>query len=281
MRKQELRNNAEINAISPKVNAEHINFSVILVEPEGSANIGSICRSMKNFDLYDLILFNPKCKIDSDARKYAMHAREDVLMKAEIIKSSENATDKQNMSILSSLFDRFDYVIGTSAKPSMFRNIRRIYYYVDELDLNRFSVAENVDIALVFGREPTGLTNNELDLCDFILRIPASDDYPSLNLAHAATIIFFTLFKKRKEISKGTIQISNRNQRDVLMDKLNSILKIIDLERDVNEKVIRAYKNILGRSFSSMKEVNLLITLFNKIGVKFNLIKGELQEDER
>mgnify|MGYP006282229629 CR=1 FL=1 len=272
MKKQELRVSADQDTVSSKPTAENLKFTVILVEPEGSANIGAICRSMKNFDLFDLMLFNPKCEIDSDARKYAMHAREDVLFNAKMISIPDNSDDGHRLAKLKSVLKGFDYVIGTSAKPSMFRNIRRIYYYVDELDLDQITNMNEADIALVFGREPTGLYNDELDLCDFILRIPASDDYPSLNLAHAATIIFFTLFKKRKVITKGTIHVSNRNQREVLIDKLQEVLDIIELERDVDEKVIRAYKNILGRSFSSMKEVNLLITLFNKIGVKFELM---------
>ena len=94
MKKKQLRRLAD-NATSALLeDYSHIEFTVFLVEPEGSINIGSISRIMKNFNFKHLVLFNPKCSIDSDARKYSMHARKDILEKAQIITLTSNIDRK-------------------------------------------------------------------------------------------------------------------------------------------------------------------------------------------
>ncbi|MHA1820827.1 MAG: RNA methyltransferase [Promethearchaeota archaeon] len=264
---------------------KNLEFSVILVETEGSANVGSIARLMKNFEFKNLILFNPQCEIDSDARKYSMHARLDILNNARIIKLDENISKTQFLAEFKKLLDEFNYVIATSGKSSFYRNITRVSTYIDELDLSNILGAnttadvnydnkQKIKIAIVFGREPSGLKNEELELCDFLVKIPASDSYSTLNLSHAAAIVFFTIFKKTHSISKGTILASTKKQREILLDKLKVTLEIISLPKEIDDKIIQSFKNIIGRSFTSMKEINLLITLFDQI-IKHNRFKSE------
>jgi tRNA/rRNA methyltransferase len=265
LKKKELRRIADNTTSSLLDQYSDIEFSIVLIETEGSANIGSICRSMKNFGFKNLVLFNPKCKIDSDARKYSMHARKDILEKREQIDLEPNTSKEDYLENLREYLEQFSYVIGTSAKAGMFRNIKRINYYIDELDFSNIKSDGNTKIALLFGREPSGLMNEEIELCDFLVRIPTSDDYSSINLAHAVTLVLFTIFKKIRSVRKGTVAPSTREQREFLFDRIREVVEYLEFSKDVDERIVRTFKNILGRSFSSMKEVNLLLSLFKQI----------------
>ncbi|MBD3351998.1 MAG: TrmJ/YjtD family RNA methyltransferase [Candidatus Lokiarchaeota archaeon] len=274
-KKKIIRKNMDKSTSSIKNQFENLQFYFTLVEPSGSANVGAVARSLKNFGFKELILFNPKCTIDSDARKYSMHAREDVLEKAQIIHLEDNISEDMYLHDLKTFFKDFDYVIGTSGKQSMFRNLRRITYYVDDLDFSNMLLDKKCKINLVFGRESTGLYNNELSLCDFVIRIPTADEYSSINLAHAVTIVCFTLFKKLREITRGTILPSTKKQREILYQKIDEVINRLDFNKDVDRKIIRAFKNILGRSFSSMKEISLLMSLFDQVNNREKVIASK------
>lgn len=254
-----------ISNISPiNINLE---FQIVLVEPSGSANIGFVARNMKNFGFKHLILFNPQCEIDSDSRKYAMHARKDVLEKAQIIhlNKEKEITREFYLKKFKKFLEQFDFVIGTSGKVSTFRNIKRMPYLVDELDISSLTPSEKTKIGLIFGRESIGLYNEEIDLCDILLRIPTSDDYTALNLSHAVSIVLFTIFKKIRVIRKGNVITSTREQRETLYSRIWEVLSKLEFKKNVDKNIVRTFKNILGRAFSSMKEVNLLLSLFLRI----------------
>jgi tRNA/rRNA methyltransferase len=259
LKKKELRKKKSLSTSEIKEGFQDLEISIVLVEPQGPINIGMICRSMKNFGFQNLILFNPQCEIGSDARKFSMHGL-DILKSARIIQTNP----EEKLSSLENLFHEFDYVIGTSAKNIRFNNVKRITYYVDEVDLSTLEFSK-IKISLVFGREDTGLYNEELELCDFLVKIPVDDDYPALNLSHAVSIILFTFYKKIRTIQKGDVIPSSPPDREKLYKIIADVIETLDYSPEASEKVIRGLKNILGRSFSSLKEINLLISLFSSI----------------
>ncbi|MHA1340721.1 MAG: RNA methyltransferase [Promethearchaeota archaeon] len=275
MKKKELKKRKQNKISTIKNDFSNLDFYIILVEPSGSANIGMIARIMKNFGFKNLVIFNPRCQIDSDARKYSMHARKDILAGAEIIRLDFDISKQEKLQELNNYLKKFNYVIGTSAKESIFRNIRRTSIYIDELNLNLIANPNNpiVKIAILFGREKEGLFNEELDLCDFLVKIPTSEEYPSINLANAVSIILFTIFKKLRKISKGTIIPSTLEHREILYKKIIQVLKDFQFDKDVSERILRSFKNILGRSFSSLKEIDMLITFFHHIKKKIDILK--------
>jgi len=276
MKKKLLKKN-KLNFSSLKKDFFNTDFYIILVEPSGSENIGMISRIMKNFGFKNLVIFNPKCQIDSNTRKYSVHARKDVLANAKIINLDFDLTKEQKIIELEKYLEseNFNFVIGTSAKESLFRNVRRIFIYLDELDLNLIKTSENCKIAILFGREKEGLFNEELQICDFLIKIPTCDEYPSINLANAVSIVLYTLFRKLRNLSKGTHVLSNKKQREILFFKINQILKELNLNPEANYKIDRSFKNILGRSFSTSKEIDLLIAFFNKIISLIELYKNK------
>ena len=262
MKKKDLRKVKNISTSEFEESLQHLEFSIILVEPQGPINVGMACRVMKNFGFQNLILFNPRCEIGSDARKFSMHGL-DILKNARILQFE----DEDHLKSLGQLFSEFNYVIGTSGKKTRFNNIKRITYYVDEVDLTLLN-DPHAKVALVFGREDKGLFNEELDLCDFLIKIPVNDDYPALNLSHAVAVTLFSLFKKIRNVHKGDIIASSQSDREQLFYILENTLDFLDYTEGAKDRTVRALKNILGRSFSSLKEINLLISLFSSINKK-------------
>ena len=153
------------------------NIRIVLVNTSHPGNIGGAARAMKNMGLSRLVLVAPRQYPDERATWRAAGAL-DVLEQAEVVASLEEAiADCQ-------------FVVGTSARG------RRIPWPV--LDGRR--CAEQVaqrssreQVAVLFGREDRGLTNDELQLCNLHLHVPTNPDYSSLNLAMAVQIVCYEL----------------------------------------------------------------------------------------
>ena len=172
---------------------------VILLEPESAGNIGSVARSMKNFGQDDLWIINPKTPINIQARALAMHGF-DVLSSAKIM----NHLDKALSGI--------DTVVATSsvtAKSST--NIARTPITPRELALALSSTRGNV--ALIFGRESSGLTRQEIEGCDLLVTIPANRAYNVLNISTAVSIILYEIFQVERRGNELTLATSAARQK--------------------------------------------------------------------
>jgi tRNA (cytidine32/uridine32-2'-O)-methyltransferase len=151
---------------------------IILVHTTHPGNIGGVARAMKNMGLRDLCLVQPARFPHEEADWRAVGAA-DVLQGAQLVDSLEEAIEDCQL------------VIGTSARG------RRIPWPV--LDPRRCAtqaleaVASGLQVAIVFGREDRGLTNEELQLCNLHLHVPTHEDYTSLNLAMAVQIVAYEL----------------------------------------------------------------------------------------
>ena len=142
---------------------------VVLVNTSHSGNIGSAARAMKTMGLSKLYLVDPACEIDSHASALSAGAS-DVLGNAVIVDKLEDAIADCALTI------------GTSARS---RTLSWPMVEPRECGEKLVAEAENGPVALVFGRENSGLTNEELQLCNYHVCIPANPEYSSLNLAMA------------------------------------------------------------------------------------------------
>ena len=150
---------------------------IIVVEPAGSRNIGSIARVMKNFALYNLILVNPQCEhLGLEARHMAVHAQ-DVLESAIVVPTLLDGLQGCKQAIATCGDDR-DLGIPPESP---------------QIALPSLLGADLQPAALIFGREDTGLTNEELNYAQRLVRIPSNPDYSSLNLATAVGICCYQL----------------------------------------------------------------------------------------
>lgn len=153
---------------------------IILVEPAGPLNVGSVARVMKNFGLSQLVLVNPQCDRQSpDALQMAVHAR-DLLDSAQVVASLEEALIGVHRAIATTGIAHSDprpLEVPRQALP----------WLLPPLD------QPTLTSALIFGREDHGLTSDELHLAQRLLQIPSHPTYPSLNLAQAVAICCYEL----------------------------------------------------------------------------------------
>ena len=155
---------------------------IVLVETSHPGNIGAAARAMKNMGVTELWLVNPEDFPRKDAFFRAASA-EDLVTEARVVSSLDEAIGDCQL------------VIGTSARG------RRIPWpMLDPEACGKQVVAEiaaGARVALLFGRESRGLTNEELQRCQFHVTIPTGDDYSSLNLAMAVQVITYEVLKAR------------------------------------------------------------------------------------
>jgi len=194
-------------------------ISVILMEPRNSGNIGAIARTMKNFQVNDLVLINPKCNhLSQTARNRAKHANE-ILEKAKIKKYP--------------FLKKFDYIVATTAIIGTDYNIPRSP--ISPKELSKKVEGINKKIGILIGRESSGLTNAEIQDSDFVISIPTSPIYQTMNISHAVSIILYELFQKSKKpkINDHIIFVSNK-EKEVINKMFNKILN--KLEFSTKEK---------------------------------------------
>ncbi|MBN1214504.1 MAG: TrmJ/YjtD family RNA methyltransferase [Candidatus Lokiarchaeota archaeon] len=250
-------------------------FSIILIQPENSGNIGSICRIMKNFNFNNLILFNPKVSNEEiysyETQGYAMHGK-DILFKSNIIEINES---RNHIEILNQYLKEFDLVLGTTAKGTHYSNLNRLSIFPEDFHI---PITEKpLKIALLFGKESRGLTNEELLLTDISLRIPTSSIYPTLNLSHACGIILYEIFKKINFINigrgKNPVLLADREDRKILYQFIENIIEILKIRKHKKNNAFIAFRNIFERNFMSKKELSMITGFFSKI----NLILKDLK----
>lgn len=155
---------------------------IVLVEPAGPLNVGSVARVMKNFGLGPLVLVNPQCDpLGAEARQMAVHAA-DVLEQAQRVTSVAQALEGCTRSIATSGRDRLiPLPLGTP---------RQMLPWLWE----GFTPAHPpAPAALIFGREDSGLTNAELHYAQRLIQIPSDETYTSLNLAQAVAVCCYEL----------------------------------------------------------------------------------------
>lgn len=180
--------------------------TAILVEPEIPENTGFIARLAANFD-FSLRIVNPEFNLE-EARKTAKNAQEQ-LRNAEIFDSVEEAVND------------LDYVVGTKPKKGR--------------ALEEFETSQNTSVMI--GRESSGLSNKELEMCDAVVHIRTAG-YNSLNQSHAAAVLFhsFQLREQKKSINQGQKkEIEKRLPKNVAEAVLSSNPSEGDVDRMLGE----------------------------------------------
>lgn len=153
------------------------NIKIVLVETSHTGNMGSAARAMKTMGLTNLCLVNPIIKPDSQSISLAAGAS-DIIKNAHICSSLTQAIADCNL------------VIGTSARS---RSLQWPNLTPKVCADKIVQQALNSKVALVFGRERVGLTNDELQKCDYHVSIPANPDYSSLNLAMSVQVLCYEI----------------------------------------------------------------------------------------
>ncbi len=226
------------------------NFKIVLVETSHPGNIGAVARAMKNMTLTDLCLVSPKKFPSADATARASGAN-DILSSLVICDSLQDAIADCQIVLGASARDR------TISWPEL--TAREC---AEKFVINTKS---NAKVALVFGRENSGLKNHELDLCHYLLRIPCNSAFSSLNLAAAVQVVSYELFiasKQNNDSAKGDKDdepLATIQQMELFYEHLHQTLDDIGfLHIDKSQSIMRRLRRIYNRIALDNKELDIL-----------------------
>ena len=225
-------------------------ISVVLVESEKEENIGRVARVMKNFGFNDLILVDPKCNhLGNKAMALASHA-DDILRKARVACKTE--------------FDTLDYLVGTSAILGNDAHIMRSPIF--PRDAAKIISKKNVKVGLLFGRESSGLSNEELKWCDMLITIPTAKNYSTMNLSQAVGIVLYEIFlASGKEHVSSHMRFAKKRDKDILLSRINQILDSMEFPtKEKKETQRKVWMRMVGKSFMTKKEFMALMGFFKR-----------------
>ncbi len=231
-----------------RVNLDAI--SIVLVRTKFSENIGSAARAMKNMGLRRLIVVDGSSPLHPDAYKLASGA-EDILERAEEIPTLREAVAEMGC------------VVGTTSRAGKERDSALT---PEALARKLIPVSEKSTIALAFGSEREGLTNEELSLCHLYAKIPSSESFPSLNLAQAVMVLCYELFKSSSEISERSGPLAPAEQVEKMFDHMEKMLLDIGfLDPNNPNRIMRVLRRLLGRSGMNEREVQILQGIWSQM----------------
>ena len=225
------------------------NFKIVLVETSHPGNIGAVARAMKNMGMDQLRLVSPKFFPHADATARASGA-DDVLRAAQVYTSLPEAIGDCQIVLGASARDRTISWPSVTARECANK-------WVGEV------VREN--IALVFGRENSGLKNHELDLCHYLLRIPCNPDYSSLNLAAAVQVVCYELFVTSGQEytsaigDRGEEPLATAEQMEAFYGHLYQTMADIGfLHPERSKSIMRRLRRVFNRTQLDVKELDIL-----------------------
>ncbi|MGQ9694653.1 MAG: RNA methyltransferase [Thermodesulfobacteriota bacterium] len=235
------------------------NIAIVLVRPQYAGNIGSVCRAMKNMGLSRLILVSPaQDYLSPEARMMALTAK-DILEKAEIYPSLDKA------------LAGFRWVAGTSARAG--RN-RGPFITPREICPEILNHARSISVAILFGPEDRGLTNEELAPCQALVSIPTHTKLRSLNLAQAVMIFGYELFlaslaqqaEKKYPPHITTSPLAEFQKLEKMYAHLEELLlKIGFLDPQNPKRIMHTLRRIFGRAKLTDRDVAILRGIFRQL----------------
>ena len=232
-------------------------FGFILVKPQLGENIGACARSMKNFDFSKLYIVDPKINFPNNKAKATSVGAYDIINKAKVFDKVEDAIKP------------FNLVISLSARR---RDINKKH-----ISLNEFqSIIKKklLNIGLMFGPEASGLSNKDLSYSNYILQIPTSSKYKSLNLSHSVTIVCYEIFKTllNKKIKKksSNLKISNKSNISSVVSHLTNLLEKRDFftPKEKKKSMLLNINNLIYRLEPNDKELRILASIISSLGKK-------------
>ena len=227
------------------------NIRIVLVRPQGSGNIGSIARAMKNMGQTELAIVGKARTRSFWARAMAVHGR-DIL-----------GNVKRYDTIREAIAD-CALVVGTTCRSGLYRKHSQT---PRELAGEIITTANTSKVALIFGPEDHGLSNKDLEHCQLLITIPTHPDYQSLNVAQAAVICLYELYLAALgPVEVGGIQRAPAEDIERLFDRMRAVLlKIGFLDSENPEHMLLAFRRILGRAGLEDKDVRIFTGLFRQM----------------
>ena len=235
------------------------------MEPQGPLNVGSIARLCANFEVDELRIVCPKCDINSsEAKKMALKGKS-YLDNCQIFKDLQRAISDCDL-VLASL-GRIE-----TSKDTFVESPEDLSKWIS----NKKKIN---NLAILFGREDRGLTNEELLYAHKILRIPTSKHYPSLNLSHSVSIILYELRKTSKKCIDKDLEVfdlaSSKLVTESFFEIEEMLIKVGYLLKHTSRAKIIKFKKFILRANTSAHEMNILRGIVHQINWFLNNSKND------
>ncbi|MHA1963531.1 MAG: RNA methyltransferase [Candidatus Thorarchaeota archaeon] len=231
---------------------EFPNLVVVLVGPENPGNVGFVTRALANFGVNELRIVGEDLRQDQFAQMFSVHAHE-ILDNAGIFDD------------LGSALSDVDLAWAATARAGRNHSVTRALVPLAELpDPNSLEGR----IALVFGRESTGLLNDEMELCDLAFTVPTSKEYPSLNLSHAVSLVLYHLFSKyapEEPRQPSEARAATYQEREQVYRFFDDVVDQLSLKEHRIPIAKQVFRNLLGRAYMTGREVATLTGVVRRI----------------
>lgn len=224
---------------------------IILVEPQMGENIGFIARSMKNFELCTLRIIKPRDGWPNQKATSSSANAKDIIENAQIFENLQEASQD------------LEYLYASS---SLLRDMNKPIILSKDLN-SKFK--KELKCGIVFGRENSGLKNDEITYCNEMIKINTSE-FSSLNISHAAAIIFYEIFQYGNIDINYKSDIASKNEYDHFINHL-----INNLE-DSNFFTVPEKKNLMTRNIT-----NIFNRIDNITKQEINTLRGILKSFEK
>ena len=240
---------------------------IVLVNTSHPGNIGAAARAMANMGLGKLVLVDPQ-EFPSMAATARAAGADDILDMAQVFPSLAEAVADCSQ------------VYGTTAR---LRSITWPEYSPQELGTQVSETEGEQDIAIVFGRERSGLTNEELDLCSALVHIPVDDRHSSLNVASAVMVIAFALRSALLEPDteprligrKHSSPPASSEEVQFYFNNLDGLLNRVEFYKGNATRVMRKLRRLYYKAEPSQEDIRILLGTLTAL----NEALDEKQED--
>jgi tRNA/rRNA methyltransferase len=202
---------------------------------------------MKNFGFGDLVLVRP-CPLGDFAMAMAMHAQ-DLLVSARIVDTFDEAIKGA------------DIVVGTTGKPGARQTSHMRYPFFNPKELKEMLDDRSGTVALVFGREDYGLVNDIVERCDIVAYIPASVEYPIMNLSQAVAIFLYEL----SGFEGGNVAFASGELMSVFYEHFSDLLDDIDYPGFKKDKTMMMLRRIYGRAMLNVREYYTMMGVLHEV----------------
>ena len=231
------------------------NYGFVLIQPQLGENIGASARSLKNFGFNNLVITNPKCGWPNIKAKATSVGAFDILNKTKVFKSTDTA------------IKNFDLIFSFSARK---RDINKKHISMYNF-LKIIKKQKNKKIGLMFGPEASGLSNLDLSYANYVVQIPSSPKFKSMNLAHSITLVCYEIFKLNNFKSSQKFFL---NKKSGQKGKLFQILKLLETKLEnknffkppeKRSAMIKNINNLFYRMEPNDKELRILGSLIGSL----------------
>ena len=249
---------------------------IVMIQTTHPGNIGAVARAMKNMGLNDLCIVSPKRFPDPEADARASGAT-DILESAKVVASLDEALEDCH------------FVVGTSARG---RHIPWPITSPREMASVAVSLQPEKRMAILFGREDRGLTNDELHRCHHHVHIPTNPDFSSLNVAAAVQVIAYELRVASIESASVTapqwgtdwdIDLADAREVELMFEHLEKTLVQVEfLDPNNPRQLMTRLRRLFLRSVPDKVEINVMrgfLTAINKTVASFSS-KHTLSNDQ-